>query len=352
MASMRARLEIATLLLGLPGMSAAGWAQLAPSPDAPPVSHAPAPAQEDIPAATFKVNANLVDVFFTVKDKSGNLVPHLTRDDCTISEDKATQTLKSFVAETQQPITLGILLDTSGSQQRVLPLEQDVGSQFLSRVLRQKDEAFLLSFDVDVDLLQDYTNSPRLLAKAMSKAEINTAGGNGAAGIPGAGGGTVPTYGTPKGTLLYDAVYLASREKLNQETGRKAMILLTDGEDEGSNRKIQEAIAAAQKSNVLVYVILIADRGFYGGFGYSGFSAMKKLTEETGGRLIDVGNNGKKLEAAFQQIEDELRTEYLATYTPTNLKMDGTFRHLGVECRGDGMKVQVRKGYFAAAPQN
>ena len=357
MTRMKTRLGIAALLLGLPmsglpGFSAAAWAQLAPSPDAPPVSHAPAPAAEDIPTATFKVSVSLVDVFFTVKDKQGNLVPHLTRDDCTISEDKAPQTLKSFVAETQQPITLGILLDTSGSQQRVLPLEQDVGSQFLSRVLRQKDEAFLLSFDVDVDLLQDYTNSPRLLARAMGKAEINTAGGNGAGGIPGAGGGTVPTYGTPKGTLLYDAVYLASNEKMNQESGRKAMILLTDGEDEGSRNKIQDAIAAAQKSNVLVYVILIADRGFYGGFGYSGYSAMKKLTEETGGRLIDVGNNGKKLEAAFQQIEDELRTQYVATYTPSNLKMDGTFRHLGVECRGDGMKVQVRKGYFAVLPQN
>ena len=302
--------------------------------------------------ATLKLNVNLVDVFFTVKDKQGNLVPHLTRDDCTVLEDKQPQKLKSFVAETNQPLTLGILLDTSGSQQRVLSLEQEVGSQFLERVLRKMDEAFLLSFDVNVDLLQDYTNSPRLLTRAMNKAEINTAGGNGAAGIPGAGGGTVPVYGTPKGTLLYDAVYLASNEKLNQETGRKAMILLTDGEDEGSRYKISEAIAAAQRSNAIVYVILIADRGFYGGLGYSGFSAMKKMTEETGGRLIDVGNNGKKLEAAFQQIEDELRTQYVASYTPSNTKLDGTFRRLSVECRGDGLKVQTRKGYFALVPQN
>ena len=181
----------------------------------------------------------------------------------------------------------------------------------------------------------------------MNKAEINTAGGNGAAGIPGAGGGTIPTIGTPKGTLLYDAVYLAANEKMNQETGRKAMILLTDGEDEGSRTKISEAIAAAQKSNVIVYTILIADRRIlWQGIGYSGYSAMKKMTEETGGRLIDVGNNGKKLEAAFQQIEDELRTQYVATYTPSNTKLDGSFRKLSVECRGDGMKVQVRKGYL------
>src|ERR1017187_7412104 len=341
------------MLLGLSALSAAGWAQLAPSPDAPPVSTAPAPSADEESVATFKVQVNLVNVFFTVKDKAGNLVPHLTKDDCSVSEDKAPQTLKNFVAETHQPLTLGILLDTSGSQQRVLPLEQDAGSQFLERVLKPKDEAFLLSFDVNVDLLQDYTNSPRMLSRAMAKAEINTAGGNGAAGIPGAGGGTIPTIGAPKGTLLYDAVYLASNEKLNQETGRKAMIVLTDGEDEGSRIKINDAVAAAQKSNAIIYVILIADTGFYGnfGFGYSGYSAAKKMSEETGGRVINVGNNGKKLEDAFQQIQDELRTQYVASYTPSNAKLDGTFRHIGVECRGDGLKVQVRKGYFAPSPE-
>jgi VWFA-related protein len=349
---MRIRWGVAALLLGLPGFSFTALGQLAPSPDAPPVSTAPAPHPDEESVATFKLQVNLVDMFFTVKDKQGNLVPHLTKDDCTVFDEKEPQKLKSFVAETHQPLTLGILLDTSGSQYRVLPLEQDAGSQFLERVLQKKDEAFLLSFDVNVDLLQDYTNSARMLSRAMSKAEINTAGGNGAGGIPGAGGGTIPTIGAPKGTLLYDAVVLASNEKMNQESGRKAMILLTDGEDEGSVHKIQEAVAAAQKSNVLVYTILIADRGFYGGFGYSGYSAMKKLTEETGGRLIDVGNNGKKLEAAFQQIEDELRTQYVASYTPSDTKLDGKFRHVTVECRGDGLKVQVRKGYFATPPQN
>lgn len=190
----------AALLLGLPGMTGAGWAQLAPSPDAPPVSTAPAPSADEESVATFKLEVNLVDVFFTVKDKQGNLVPHLTKNDCTVTEDKAPQKLKSFVAETQQPLTLGILLDTSGSQQRVLPLEQQVGAQFLERILRPKDEAFLLSFDVNVDLLQDFTSSARQLTHAMNKAEINTAGGNGGAGIPGLGGGTIPTVGGPRGT--------------------------------------------------------------------------------------------------------------------------------------------------------
>jgi VWFA-related protein len=349
---MRIRWGMAALVLGMPMLSAAAWAQLAPSPDAPPVSTAPAPPPEDESVATLKLSVNLVDVFFTVKDKDGNLVPHLSKDDCAVTEDKQPQTIKNFQAQSDLPLTLGILLDTSGSQYRVLQLEQDTGSRFLERVLRQKDEAFLLSFDVNVDLLQDYTNSPRLLSRAMSKAQINTAGGNGAAGIPGAGGGTVPVYGDPKGTVLYDAVYLASNEKLTQETGRKAMILLTDGEDEGSDHKIGEAIAAAQRANAMVYVILIADLQGYGNWGYTGFSAMKRMTEETGGRLINVGNNGKKLEAAFQQIEDELRTEYIASYTPSNTKLDGTFRRINVSCRGDGLKIQARRGYFATAPQN
>ncbi len=341
---MRARLGIAALLLGLPGLSLAGWAQLAPSPDDPPVSHAPAPSPEEQSVATFKLEVNLVDVFFTVKAKDGTLVPHLSKDDCTVSEDKVPQKLKSFTAETHLPITLGVLLDTSGSQTRVLPLEQDTGSQFLERLIKQKDQAFILSVDVNVDLLQDLTNSPRLLSRALYKAQIN-------AGV-GFGASPVPTPGGPRGTVLYDAIYLASNEKLNQETGRKALILLSDGQDEGSRVKINEAIAAAQKSNVIVYVILIADVQSYmdQGMGYFGYSAMKKVTEETGGRVINVGNNGKKLEAAFQQIEDELRTQYVATYTPLNTKLDGGFRRLGVECRGDGLKVQVRKGYYAIAP--
>ena len=351
---MRIRIgAIAVVLFCLSWLSTPATAQLAPSPDAPPVSTAPPPSQDEAPVATLKMSVNLVDLYFTVKDKNGELVPHLTKSDCAVNEDKVPQTLKNFVAETNQALTLGIMLDTSGSQERVLPLEKEAGSQFLQRVLRSKDEAFLISFDVNVDLLQDYTNSAHMLARALDKAEINTAGGNGAAGIPGAGGGTVPTIGDPKGTLFYDAIKLASEDKLNSESGRKAMIILTDGDDQGSRTKIGDAIAAAQKSNVIVYVILIADVSGYwnAGMGYYGYSAAKRIAEETGGRLINVGNNGKKLEAAFQQIEDELRTQYVASYTPSNTKLDSTFRHIAVQC-GEGTKVQVRKGYYAMAPKD
>ncbi|MGD0914361.1 MAG: VWA domain-containing protein [Terracidiphilus sp.] len=348
---MRTPLAFAVLASALVTVPITGWCQLAPSPDASPVSNAPAAPSEDTSVATFKVNVNLVDVFFTVKDHNNELVPHLTQNDCTVLEDKVPQKLKNFVAETSLPLTLGILLDTSGSQQRVLQLEQDAGSQFLERVLRKQDEAFLVSFDVNVDLLQDFTNSAHELAHAMGKAEINTAGGNGG-GIPGLGGGTVPTVGDPKGTLLYDAINLASNEKLNQETGRKAMIILTDGEDEGSRTKIGEAIAAANRNNVIIYIILCADRAAYwsAGQGYYGYSAAKRIAEETGGRVIDVGNNGQKLQAAFDQIQDELRTQYVASYTSTNERLDGGFRHLAVQC-GEGTKAAVRKGYYAVAQQ-
>ncbi len=343
----------AVLILCLGWISSPAAAQLAPSPDAPPVSTAPPPAENEAPVATLKLNVNLVNLYFTVKDKHGELVPHLTKNDCQVEEDNTPQTLKNFVAQTDQPLTLGIMLDTSGSQQRVLPLEQQAGSQFLQRVLRSKDEAFLISFDVNVDLLQDYTNSAHMLSRALDKAQINTAGGNGAAGIPGAGGGTVPSIGAPKGTLFYDAIKLAAEQKLNQESGRKAMIILTDGDDQGSRTKIADAIAAAQRNNVIIYVILIADVQSYWnyGMGYYGYSAAKRIAEETGGRVINVGNNGKKLQDAFQQIEDELRTQYVASYTPTNTKLDSTFRRIAVHC-GDGTKVQVRKGYYAMAPQD
>ena len=347
---------IAALLACLPVFAVAGWAQLAPSPDAPPVSTAPAPPPDETPVASFKVNVNLVDLFFTVKDKNGNLVPHLNQQNCKVDENKEPQTLKSFVAETDQPLTLGILLDTSGSQQRLLPMEVGAASQFIQQVLRSKDEAFAVNFDVNVDLLQDYTNSPRLLTHALSKAEINTAGGNGS-GIPGLGGGTVPTVGDRKGTLLYDAIYLAVNEKMNQETGRKAIIILTDGEDEGSREKIADAIGAANRNNVIIYIVLCADREMYWsqGEGYFGYGYAKRIADETGGRLINVGNNGNKMQAAFQQIQDELRTQYVASYTPSNAKADGTFRKVTVDCHGDAgqdLKVQVRKGYYAPSPGN
>jgi VWFA-related protein len=315
-------------------------AQEAPSPSGPPpASNAAAQPRGDQDVETLKVNVNLVNVYFSVRDKNG-FITNLHKDDCQIYEDKLPQTTKNFTQEKKLPLTIGILLDTSGSQQNVLPLEQQSGAEFLKDVLTPKDEAFLISFDINVDLLSDYTNDPRQLKRAIDKAIINT----------GAGTGSVTGNSTPKGTLLYDAVYLAAHDKIRQEAGRKVLVILTDGADQGSQETLKSAIEAAQKANTIVYVILIADRGFYGGFGmtYSGDMDMQRLAKDTGGRVINVGNNGKKLEDAFNQIQDELRTQYLASYTPTNLKVDGTFRTLNITCQKD-QKVQARKGYYALA---
>lgn len=303
---------------------------------------------QDQSLETLKVNVDVVQLFFNVKDKKGALIPNLTKDAFDIFEDGKPQTIKYFAAESNLPLTLGILIDSSGSQARVLDMEKEVGGSFLNEILRDKDLAFVLSFDVNVDLLQDFTSSTRRLRQALNSARINTGGGSGA-GIPGMGGGPVPTA-NPRGTLLYDAVYLAGHDELAQQVGRKAMILLTDGEDQGSQLRIKDAIEAAQKSDSIVYVLLCADRGFYGFGGYSGEGEMKKLTQETGGRVIEVGNKFEKLKEAFDQIARELRSQYNIGYTPINKAKDGTFRKVEIRSKG-GYKIQARSGYYAIARQ-
>jgi VWFA-related protein len=300
---------------------------------------------QDQSMETLKVRVNVVQLFFNVKDKKGALIPNLTKGDFELSEDGKPQTIKYFTAESNLPLTLGIMIDSSGSQARVLEMEKEVGGAFLGDILREKDEAFVIGFDVNVDLLQDFTNDVRRLKAALNKAKINTGGSS--SGIPGLGGGPVPTS-NPRGTLLYDAVYLAAHDELAHEVGRKAMILLTDGEDQGSQLRIRDAIEAAQKSDSICYVLLIADRGFYGGFGYSGDSEMKKLANETGGRVIEVGNKMDKLKDAFEQIAHELRSQYNIGYTPTNTTLDGSFRKIELHAK-QGYKIQTRSGYYAIA---
>ena len=313
-------------------------AQEAPTPSGPPPkSDAPAQIEQQGDLQTLKIGTNLVNVYFSARDKNG-FVTNLKKDDCTVLENKEPQVIKQFTQEKKLPLTIGILLDTSGSQQNVLPLEQQSGAEFLKDVLTPKDEAFLISFDINVDLLADYTNSPRELRRAMDKAQINT----------GAGTGSVTGNSTPRGTLLFDAVFLAAHDKLRQEAGRKVLVLLTDGGDQGSQETLKTATEAAQKANAIIYVILIADRGFYSGMsiGFSGDRDMERLAGDTGGRVINVGNNGKKLQDAFDQIQDELRTQYLLSYTPKNLETDGKYRTINLEC-GKGLKMQARKGYYA-----
>jgi VWFA-related protein len=333
------------LMLLLAGLPAASAQQPAGSPD-PSQAQNRQDQNQDQSAETLKINVNVVQLFFNVKDKKGGLIPNLTKSDFQIFEDGKPQTIKYFAAESNLPLTLGILIDSSFSQTNVLDMEKRVGGDFLSQILREKDLAFVLSFDVQAELLQDFTSSVHLLKTALNTARINTAGGSGG-GIPGLGGGTVPTIGAPKGTVLYDAVYLASHDELAQQVGRKAMILLTDGQDEGSQLKIKDAIEAAQKSDSIVYVLLCADRGFYGFGGYSGEGDMKKLTQETGGRVIEVGNKYEKLKEGFDQIANELRSQYNIGYTSINAQLDGTFRKVEIRANNKDYKIQSRAGYYA-----
>ena len=316
-------------------------------------SQQPAPPEQKSddsqqPTETLKVNVNVVQLFFNVKDKHGALIPNLTKDDFEVREDGTPQTIKYFTAETNLPLTLGIMIDASGSQRNVIDMEKEVGGAFLKQILTDKDEAFVISFDISVDLLQDFTRDVHRLQAALNKAKVNVDYSSG--GIPGMGGGPVPQHNSP-GTLLYDAVYLSAHDMLAKEVGRKAMILLTDGQDEGSRLKIQDAIEAAQKADSIVYVLLCADRGFYGGMGYSGEGDMRKLTEQTGGRVINVGNKFDKLKEAFDQIAAELRSQYNIGYTPTNTKLDGSYRKLEIKNK-QNYKIQARAGYYAGRKED
>ena len=345
-----AGLAVLALALSFPALAQNSPAQApAPADAAPATPAAPNDQPQDQPTTTLQVNVEVVQLFFNVKDKHGALIPHLNKENFDLFEDGQAQTIKYFKAESDLPLTLGILIDSSGSQMRVLDMEKEVGASFLESTLRPKDEAFVISFDIDITLLQDFTNSVSRLRHALNEAKINT-GGVGCSGGPIGPQGPIPCSSTgQRGTALYDAVYLASHDELSHEVGRKAMILLTDGQDEGSRLKIQEAIEAAQKADAICYVLLIADRGFYGlgSFGYSGDSEMKKLTGETGGRVIEVGNKIEKLRQAFDQISQELRSQYNIGYTPTNSARDGSFRKVEIKPKQSDYKVQARSGYYA-----
>lgn len=310
----------------------------------------PPPGQDQQTQAqtpTIKVNVELVNIFFTVKaKKGGQLIPNLEQKDFTVTEDGTPQTIQRFSRETNLPLTLGLLIDISASQERLIDIEREAASAFFSSVIRQKDEAFLISFGKDTVLLQDYTNSPRLLTAGLQDlrgdGQIVSAGP-----IPNTG--PVPEIGKPKGTLLFDAVYLASNEKLKGEVGRKAMILITDGEDEGSTYDRRAAIEAAQRADSIIYSIYYVDRGFYYRHGMmvgGGESDLQKMSEETGGHVFTVSSK-HPLSEVFNQIQEELRNQYSLGYESTNPKRDGTFRHVDIKVDNPDYRVQARNGYYA-----
>ena len=302
---------------------------------------------EDIPPP-ISVDVNVVNILASVRDRHNALVANLTKDNFTLFEDGRQQTIKYFTKETDLPLTIGLLVDVSGSQANLIQIEREAASQFFSSVLHKKDEAFLISFGEEAELLQDYTQSPRLLTEGLNRLHVNSA-------VGGLHPGPVPTASQPRGTVMYDAVYLAAKEKLSTEVGRKVIVLITDGVDQGSRLTLNQAVEAAQKADAVIYSIYYYDPSAYGGhgmisFGGGGEGYLKKMSDETGGHVFKVDRKHPLLEV-FKELQDEMRSQYAIGYTPTNDKKDGTFRKVDLKLADRNLKVQARKGYYAIRPE-
>lgn len=390
---MKARFLLATLLAML--STAIVWAQ---APDA------------QSGTTTITSNVRVVNVLATVRDKKGNIVNNLTKDDFTLEEDGRPQTIKYFVRQTDLPLTLGLLVDVSMSQLRVLDDERTASAAFTNDVLRaDKDSSFLIQFAHEVELLQDVTKSPQKMHDSLSKLDAptmrdrtgdsgNSGGGNSGGGYPGGGypggggrGGRGGGHGFGGGgTLLYDAVYLASDEMMQKQTGRKAIVVLTDGVDRGSKETIDQAIESAQRADTMVYSIYFAGSdsgggggwnrgggghrgggwpgGGYPGGGYpgggrsgggypgggrdrenvDGKKILERLSKETGGRMFVVSKK-ESVSDIYKQIQDELRNQYNLGYTPDRNDANAPdYRHIKVTAKQKDMSVIAREGYYAS----
>ncbi len=299
-------------------------------------------AAQEPPDVTIKLDVDVVSLFCSVRTKKGTFVTNLEKGDFSIFEEGKSQEIRYFARETDLPLTIGLLVDVSKSQENLIEIEKHAAAQFFSKVLREKDMAFLISFGAAVELLQDLTNSARILRKGLNDLRLN-------AGVGGVLPSPVPTSRRPRGTLLHDAVYLAANEKLRREVGRKVVVLITDGVDQGSQVELGEAIEAAQKSDAIIYSIYYVDPRYlmYGGYTDS---ALRKLAEETGGRVFSVDRRNT-LDSIFQQIQEEMRSQYAIGYTPASANRDGGFRRVEIRTGNKEHKVLARKGYYAAKPE-
>lgn len=315
-------------------------------------------AQEN---TTFSTNVQVVNVLVTVRDKEGHIVQNLTREDFTLEEAGRPQTLRYFSRETDLPLTLGLLVDTSGSERRLIGQEQTASFRFLVEVLREdKDMAFLIHFDRDVELLQDLTSSRKRLERALADLEPDESQWSwGRRGSPGGS-----HRGPRGGTTLYDAVYLASNDVMRKQHGRKALILLSDGEDNASKEPLSVAIEAAQRTDTLVYSILFVDeQGFRGGFGGygpgrhrggmgrmpegrpDGKKVLRRISDETGGAFLEVSKT-ETLSDIFSRIQEELRNQYNLGYTSDKPSAGNEYRTIQVATKQNNLVVQARRGYY------
>ena len=330
------------------------------------------PAAEDIPQATptppkkeddvtltsddvVRVETNLTNIFFTAADRQKRFISTLKREDVRVLEDGAPQEIFTFQPNSDLPLSLAILIDTSGSEERTLPEEKAAARSFLESVMRpSKDEAAVVSFTGEVTLEQGLTGNVARLRRAIDQIEFVPPSGYIGGGV--VVGGTPPISGTQQtlagSTAIWDAIWATSNELLTDsaEHQRRAIILLTDGEDTISQVHMQDAISRALKADALIYAIGIGDRYQFG----INEGALKKITEGTGGRAY-FPRNERELRDAFAQIERELREQYLIAYSSSNKTRDGSYRRVAIEIvnpelRKENFRLNYRPGYFAKTP--
>ncbi len=295
-------------------------------------------AQKNTSRESIKVSSVAVNVYAIAEDHHGRLLRDLTKDDFQLTDDSVPQKIEYFSRETNIALSLGLAIDTSVSQGRLLGAEQEAAKKFVSEVLRSGDQAFVMNFDADVNLLKDFTDAAIDLSEAIDSATINDTGRSILQQ------GAVPATG---GTHLYDAVYLASSELMKARVGRKVLVLVTDGQNQGSKVNLQESIEAAEKADVIVYSIILSDPELYSlmGTSYHGDRNVRKIARETGGGTIRV-RSAEQIGQAFEQIARELRSQYRLGYYPSNLRRDGSFRRIQVKVSGHNYNVRTRTGYY------
>ncbi len=357
---------------------------------------APATAQ-DQPTATLKVQAREVLLPVTVRDKHGALVATLTASDFTLAEDGRPQTIKSFTRQSNLPFLLGLLVDTSRSVESAMDSERKAGEKFVELMLpadpkdaKQGDQAFLIHFDREVELLEDFTNSRSKLDHELEDMGPSSAEHNNPQG-PETSGGDNGGYGGSRGamrgggTQLYDAIYLAADELMKPKNGRKALVVFSDGGDRGSKETLNEALDAADHANLSVYTIYFKGEeehnqsgfpgGRHGGMGggypggwpgggggypgggggggrrggesqVDGKKIMEQIATRTGGRYFEAKKKDN-LEEIYNQIAEELRGQYLLTYTPDQVDNDGNYHKIALKAKNADLTVVTREGYYA-----
>jgi Ca-activated chloride channel family protein len=322
--------------------------QTTPSPKPSPTKDEGQTVQDD---EVVRVETDLTNILFTAVDKQKRFITTLKQEDIHVTEDGQPQEIFTFARQTDLPLSLAILLDTSISEERTLPIEKSAASSFVDTVIRpDKDEAAVVSFTGEATLEQNLTGNASRVRHALDRVEFvppsGYIGGGQVAGTPPISGTNQSRQGS---TAIWDAIWVTADEILSQTSDktRRAIILLTDGDDTSSRKHMDEAIDRALKSDAVIYAIGIGDE-YYGRINKG---ALRTLSERTGGRAF-FPEDESDLRAAFAQIQLELRSQYLVAYSPTNKSKDGSFRRVQIEItnpelRKLNLKLTYRQGYFA-----